>query len=64
MTPALVLATIKSVADATTEALKFAQTAAGQRWIDEILADHQLWDKRLAEIGAGLKRFFSGELFK
>lgn len=64
MTPVLVLATIKSVADAATEALKLAQTEAGQKWITEILADHQLWDKRFAEIGAALKRFFSGEAFK
>ena len=64
ITPAMVLETIKVGFEFGIEALKFAQTEEGKKVINKSIEDRAACDAFWADTGAGLKKFFSGELLK
>ena len=64
MNPETIMLAIIAVANATSEALKFAQTEQGMKLIDPSLKDRAAWDKGIAELGGWFKNLFSGELFR
>ena len=64
ITPAMVLETIKVGFEFGIEALKFAQTEEGKKVINKSIEDRAAWDAFWAATGAGLKKFFSGEILK
>ena len=64
ITPAMVLETIKVGFEFGIEALKFAQTPEGKQLIAKSIEDRAAWDAFWADTGAGLKKFFSGEILK
>lgn len=58
ITPALVLETIKAVALAAVELLKFYQTEQGKRVIDQMIADRQAWDAGWQTAQTNILAFF------
>lgn len=64
MTPEAILAAITAVANALTEGLKLAQTEEGKKWVSQMLADRQAWDKFWKDAGSGVAALFKGDLFK
>jgi len=55
MTPELILATIKSVADAITEIAKYRQTPEGQKDIDQIITNREAIKTELTTLFSPLK---------
>lgn len=64
MTPETILQTVRAVAEAITEYLRWAQTEEGKKWTTQVMADRAAWDAFWKDAGAGIQSFFKGELFK
>jgi hypothetical protein len=55
MNIAVILATVKSVADATTEFLRFIQTDQGKQYIAQVQQNHQQIEDFFTRIGTPFK---------
>jgi len=64
MTPETVLLTIKACAEALTATMTWLSTDQGKAVVAKSLEDRTAWDRFWAEAGGGIRKFFSGELFK
>jgi len=64
MTPEMILATIKAVAEAVTAVATWMMTDDGKAFVKQTTEDRAAWDKLWADAGNGLKTVFSGQLFK
>ena len=62
MTPETVLQTIRAVAEAITETLRWMQTEQGQEVVKRSLADRAALDSNLARIGGWFTKLFTGKL--
>ena len=64
MSPETILQTIRSVADCTTEIVRYLQTEEGKKLVNKSLEDRAAWDMFWKDVESGMKKLFSGELFK
>jgi hypothetical protein len=64
MTPEAILLTIRAGFEFGTELLRYLQTDKGQEFAAQVLNDRAAWDKFWLDAGGGLKRLFTGDLFK
>jgi hypothetical protein len=64
LTPEAIIRLVTAGLEALTETMKFLQSPAGQRQTELMLSDRAKWDSFWGDVGKGLKRFFSGDLFK
>ena len=63
MTPEAIMLTIRAGFEFGTELLRYLQTPEGQAVVRKSLEDRAAWDKFWQDVGDGLKKFFTGELF-
>ncbi len=64
MTPEMILASIRAVADAIAETMRYLQTPQGQAAVERALRDREAWDRFWESVGDGIRELFSGRLFR
>jgi len=66
MTPdaLLIIGTIRAGFEFGTELIKFLLTEEGRKLVNQMLQDRKAWDKFWSDVGVGLKKLVTGELFR
>ena len=62
MTPEMILATIKSVADAMSALFQFLQTPQGQQALQKSFEDREKAEKLFHDLGVWFTKLFKGQL--
>lgn len=66
MTPEalLIIGTIRAGFECVTQLVKYLMTEDGKKLVAKSLEDRAAWDKFWSDLGGGLKKLISGDLFK
>ena len=64
MTPEAILLTIKAGFEFGTKLLDYLMTEEGKAFVKKTTEDQAAWNKFWADAGMGVKKLFTGELFK
>ena len=63
-TPLQIVLMVTAIAQAVSDVCRLAMTPAGQKLIEQSMADRQKWDEFWMPVGSWFKRLFTGDLFK